>query len=310
MGVRGWRSELSWSESEDGTINWSNYDKLFAAAKKDGLPDDDHPGRLAVLVPALRRSHAGRRMAPASQGYSGTGDWLLKPTLYPRYGAWIEAFVRRYWENGKGGLWGVENYNEPWGRRRHLRLGQRYSPLSGIAKLIATSVKKVRSRHPHLCGVLDHEYGDKFYSDGSSENGQVYRCLTDHYVMPANCYGPGGQGAWQDEHGYRDVVCELRVFAAPRRRRVFGLGSNPPFTVAPQHAFDGVPGVPDQYFIPAPLVVATAAFNQMVTGRPFEKMVFQDHLPLAFQFGRDDDKDSLVILFGRLMPIGSQVFGR
>jgi hypothetical protein len=34
--------------------------------------------------------------------------------------------------------------------------------------------------------------------------------------------------------------------------------------------------------IPAPVTVATAAFNVLVTGKPFEKMVFTDHLPLAF----------------------------
>ncbi len=38
-----------------------------------------------------------------------------------------------------------------------------------------------------------------------------------------------------------------------------------------------------------PVVAATAAFNYFVTGRSFEKIVFQNHLPWVFQFGKDED---------------------
>ena len=33
MGIRGWRSELSWSEDAQGNAQWARYDRLFAAAK-------------------------------------------------------------------------------------------------------------------------------------------------------------------------------------------------------------------------------------------------------------------------------------
>jgi hypothetical protein len=62
----------------------------------------------------------------------------------------------------------------------------------------------------------------------------------------------------------------------------------------PRVLFDTLPGNPERYLFPTPVVVATAAFNNMVTGKPFEKMVFPEHLPFAFQFGKDDDKDGLV----------------
>ncbi|HEY8666268.1 MAG TPA: hypothetical protein VIL86_06370, partial [Tepidisphaeraceae bacterium] len=45
-------------------------------------------------------------------------------------------------------------------------------------------------------------------------------------------------------------------------------------------------------------------FNYFVTGKTFEKMVFKDHLPWVFQFGKDDDKDALLVMFGQLVVIG------
>ena len=33
---------------------------------------------------------------------------------YPEYEKWMKEFTKRYWDNGNGALWGVENYNEPW----------------------------------------------------------------------------------------------------------------------------------------------------------------------------------------------------
>jgi hypothetical protein len=42
-------------------------------------------------------------------------------------------------------------------------------------------------------------------------------------------------------------------------------------------------------------------FNYFVTGRPFEKIVFQNHLPWVFQFGKDDDPKALLVVFGQLV---------
>ena len=63
---------------------------------------------------AVRRTDAGGRLAAGQLGYWGTGDWVCDPELYERYGQWITAFCQRYWKDGRGALWGLENYNEPW----------------------------------------------------------------------------------------------------------------------------------------------------------------------------------------------------
>ena len=309
MGVRGWRAEAGWNEKEDGSVDWAGFDKLFEAAKKAGCqvlitlgghPEWTRP--FSVPTPAVG-------WTPKTNGYSGTGDWLCRPDLYPRYGQWIESFVRRYWENGKGGLWGLENYNEPWeggGISGWASDSPRYRDLQ---KLIATSAKKVDPKVRILAASSIMNTEDKLYSDGSNEMDEYIDIFTDHYVPPVGCYGPmvakaHGKGSMETETWFVNSEYSLPQgvvqFLASGQSRI-----------APWHPrvlFDSLPGNPDRYAIPAPVTVATAAFNSMVTGKPFEKMVFTEHLPIAFQFGKDDDKNGLVIVFGRLIPIGSENF--
>jgi hypothetical protein len=64
--------------------------------------------------------------------------------------------------------------------------------------------------------------------------------------------------------------------------------------------FDSVPGLVERT-IPTPVATATAALNHLLAGRPFNRVVFHDHLPWVFQFGADDDPDGMLVLFGRLM---------
>ena len=309
MGVRGWRAEASWNEKEDGSVDWTRYDKLFEAAKKAGCqimitlgshPDWTRP--FSVPTPA-----AG--WTPKTNGYGGTGDWLCRPDLYPRYGKWIESFVRRYWEGGKGGLWGLENYNEPWeggGISGWASDSPRYRELQ---KLIATSAKKVDPKVRILAASSIMNTEDKLYSDGGNEMDAYVDIFTDHYVPPVGCYGPmvakaHGKGSMETETWFVNSEYSLPQGAV----QFLASGQS---RIAPWHPrvlFDRLPGNPDRYVIPAPVTVATAAFNKMVTGKPFGKMVFAEHLPFAFQFGQDDDKDGLVIVFGRLIPIGSQNF--
>jgi hypothetical protein len=72
----------------------------------------------------------------------------------------------------------------------------------------------------------------------------------------------------------------------------------------PRALFENVPGGNEATLIPTPVVAATAAFNYFVTGKPFEKLVFHDHLPWVFQFGKDDDPDALLVMFGQLIVMG------
>ena len=158
MGVRGWRSELGWRESSDGKRDWDSYDKLFAAAEKAGcrimVTLGGHSGWLWTFgepTPA-----AGWR--PDTGGYGGTGDWVCKPELYERYGNWITEFCQRYWKDGNGALWGLENYNEPWEGGGISGWARDMLQYRAIQKLIATSAHKVSPDIKILRRLVDHEY--------------------------------------------------------------------------------------------------------------------------------------------------------
>ena len=148
---------------------------------------------------------------------------------------------------------------------------------------------------------------DKFYSDGSNEFDQAaVDVFTDHYVVPRGCYGPmspapGAKSPWRRKPGSWARSINLPQGVA----QVLASGQNHISPWHPRVLFENVPGGNEESIIPSPVVAATAAFNYFVTGRPFEKIVFKDHLPWVFQFGRDEDPNALLVVFGQLVSIGS-----
>jgi hypothetical protein len=304
MGVRGWRSELSWSEDADGRYDWERYDKLFAAAEAAGckimVTLGGHTGwrwTFGEPTPA-----AGWR--PGSFGYSGTGDWVCKPELYERYGRWITAFCQRYWKGGNGALWGLENYNEPWEGGGISGWARDMLQYRAIQKLIVTSARNVSPDIKILAASSIMNTEDKFFSDGSNEFDSYVDIFTDHYVVPPMCYGPLVAQARGKESMETETWFVNAEYLLPQGVAQFtACGQQRLSPWHPRVLFDSLPGTKDEYLIPSPVVAATAALNYFVTGKKFEKIVFRDHLPWVFQYGKDDDPNALLIVFGQLMPI-------
>lgn len=304
MGVRGWRSELSWSEDESGKYNWENYDKLFNAAEAAGC-------RIMVTLgghPSWSRPFGEPTPAsgwrPDSGGYWGTGDWCCKPEHYERYGKWITAFCERYHKGGKGGLWGLENYNEPWEGGGISGWARDMTQYRALQRTIGTSARGVSPDIVLLAASSIMNTEDKLYSDGSDEFDKYVDIFTDHYVVPPMCYGPlvaksRGKQSMETETWF--VNSEYLLPQGVAQFMACGQERISPWH--PRVLFDSVPGTQDDYFIPTPVVAATAAFNYFATGKSFEKVVFKEHLPWVFQFGKDDDNDALFVLFGQLVPI-------
>ena len=308
MGIRGMRFECGWSERQDGTCDWQNLDRIFGAMEKHGI-------QLMVTLGGMGGwmwPFGPHKQTPAVVGpkwdgnpYWGQCDWLCDPKLYPRYGKWIAAFCQRYWKDGKGALWGLENYNEPWeggGISGWARDAVQYRE---IQKLIAESAWQV-DRRIKICAassIMNTE--DKLYADGSSEFDKYIDVFTDHYVLPSMCYGPLVAKA----HGKESVETETwfvnSEYLLPQIVQFIASGQKRLSPWHPRVLFDGLPGSQDRYLIPTPLVAATAAFNYFLSGKPFEKIVFRTHLPWVFQFGKDDDRNGLLVVFGQLMTIGS-----
>jgi hypothetical protein len=305
MGIRGWRSELSWSEDANYKWNWENYDKLFAVAEGNGQKimvtlggHREWPRPFGQPTPA-----SGWR--PNSGGYGGTGDWLCEPKWYQRYENWITAFCYRYWKGGTGGLWGLENYNEPWEGGGISGWARDCVEYRKIQKHIATAARTVDPRIRLLAASSIMNTEDKLYSDGSNEFDKYVDIFTDHYVVPSMCYGPmvarsRGKESMETETWFVNSEYMLpqgvaQFMAAGQRR------------ISPWHPrvlFDEIPGSRG-VLIPTPVVAANAALNYFVTGKEFEKLVFHTHLPWVFQFGKDSDPGALLVVFGQLYPIGT-----
>jgi len=309
MGIRGWRSELSWNETEDGQVNWNSYDALFAAAKSAGCRIMVTLGGMGGWMWPFKF-----KQTPASVGnnpnwdgnpYWGQCDWLCGPELYPRYEKWIAAFCQRYWEDGKGGLWGLENYNEPWEGGGISGWARDCVQYREIQRTIARAARSVSPDIRLLAASSIMNTEDKLYSDGSEEFNQYLDILTDHYVVPSMCYGPmvakaHGKESMETETWF--VGTEYQLPQGVAQFLAAGQARISPWH--PRVLFDNVPGGSDASLIPSPVVSATAAFNYFVTGKRFERMVFADHLPWVFQFGKDDDKDALLVMFGQLIQVG------
>jgi hypothetical protein len=307
MGIHGIRCELSWSEREDGTYDWSRYDKLFEALEAQKVKVMVTLGGHPWWSLYFRQPTPGFGWTPQTGGYSGTGDWLCEPKYYPRYGKWIEAFCQRYWKDGKGGLWALEHYNEAWEGGGISGWKRDCLEYRKLLVLIAENARKV-SKDIVICGtssIMNTE--DKLYSDGSREMDKYIDMFTDHYVVPPMCYGPMVAKAhgktsmetecWFVNSEYALPIAMVQFMAAGQKR------------LAPWHPrvlFESLPGTNDEYFIPTPVVVASAAFNWFATGKPFEKIAFHTHLPWVFQYGKDDDKDALLILFGQLKSVAGE----
>jgi len=305
MGIRGWRSELSWSENEKGEYSWDRYDKLFAVAESNGLKIMVTLGGHPEWTRYFGEPTPASGWSPQSGGYGGTGDWLCKPELYPRYEKWIVAFCQRYWKDGKGGLWGLENYNEPWEGGGISGWARDCLEYREIQRTIGRAARSVSPDIRLLAASSIMNTEDKLYSDGSDEFDQYVDIFTDHYVVPVGCYGPmvaASRGKWSMETETWFVGAEYQLPQALAQFMASGQKRIAPWH--PRVLFDEAPGVPDTKLFPTPVVAATATFNYFVTGKEFERLVFHDHLPWVFQFGKDDDKDALLVMFGQLVSIG------
>ncbi|MBE2178939.1 MAG: hypothetical protein IAE97_00505 [Chthoniobacterales bacterium] len=308
MGVRGWRTEGSWNQKKDGTFDWAHYDEIFKAAKDAGCQVMSTPGATPDWTWPFAPHQTPAAVGPDWDGapYGGQADWVCDPKYYPAYEKWMKEFVGRYGSKGLGVLWGVENYNEPWEGGGISGWARDMVQYREIQKLIARAVKAVDPGVKVLAASSIMNTEDKLFPDGSDEFDQYVDIFTDHYVAPRGCYGPmvaraKGKHSMETETWFVGTEYQLPQGVA----QFLASGQKHISPWHPRALYENLPGGNEDSIIPSPVVTATAAFNHFVTGRPFEKIVFKDHLPWVFQFGGDADKDALLVVFGQLVPIGS-----
>ncbi len=309
MGVKGVRCELGWNEDEAGKADWAPMDRLFQAAETHGVKILATLGGTPPWTWPFAPNQTPAACATNWDGnpYSGRADWMPDPKHDARYGKWITEFCRRYGKEGKGALWGVEHYNEPWEGGGISGWAGDLPRYRALMKLLANSAREASRDIPLFAASSIMNTEDKFFSEGAREYDAFVDVFTDHYVRPCLSYGPLAAAAhgkvsmetesWMVNSEYR-LPLGVCLFVATGQRHI-----NP---WHPRALFDRVPGARERYLIPTPTVVATAAFNALTAGKPFQRIVFREHLPWVFQFGADDDPAGLLVMFGQLLGIGAR----
>lgn len=303
MGIRAIRREIGWRGVEAKDYDWKEYDTLTASLKEAGLQTMFTLGSVPVnrygIVPDKEGIPAA--VPPNWNGniYGGRADMGCAPEHFSVYEEWVRAFCERYWEDGKGALWGVENYNEPWeggglsGYARDMisyRDWQRH--LARAARAVSPDIKVCAAS-----SIMNTE--DKLFSEGPDEQGtyefdEYIDVFTDHYVSPNMSYGPMVAA----KHGKFSIENEtwlaINEYVLPQVMcQWIASGQRAVACWHPKAVFE-------QGF-PTTVPLATAAFNHFVTGLRFKRLVFQEHLPWLFQFGEDDDANAVCVMLGQLL---------
>jgi hypothetical protein len=312
MGVRIVRCEISWDGAPPAEYDWTRMDALHGALRAAGLQGLFVLGAVgprAYSMPGVPEPVPGA-VPPDWDGsyYLGNADWGCRPERFDDYAEWVGAFCRRYWNDGRGTLWGLENFNEPW----------EGGGISGYARDCVTYrewqrrlARAARAVSPgiRLCAasfIQDTE--DKFYSEGPRRDGTYEAdayldAYTDHYASLGGSYGPMVaklHGKFSIENETWRAISDYQL-----PQLVCGSLASGQRAMAPWHGsvlFDrATPGGP---LFPTTLAATTAVFNRFVGGLAFSRLVFPGHLPWLFQFGGDDDPDGVCLFFGQRLTGG------
>lgn len=240
---------------------------------------------------------------------------VCTPTDDPDFAKWIGEFVRKHYTGGKSGLWGLENFNEPWEPNGISGWGNDSRRYRQIQKTLYQAAKQANSSIYVLASSSIMNTEDKFLSEGDgSEMMQYVDILTDHYVQPKCAYAGRMAIKWKKLTGetetwggasevlYHQFMAQFLAvgnsFLSPVQVKHFVGRAWSTKVTRGDKSWD----VP---FSNANTVgVAMATWNALVQDRPFVGMAFTDHQPFVFQFGKDDDAQ--LVLIGRLMALQTE----
>ena len=300
LGIKGVRMELGWSESRPGHYDWGRIDNLMNALEeakvKTLVTMGGHPYwtmPLGTMTPAC---------IPQKPDHS------CMPKHYDAFGKWIRAFCERYWKDGRGALWAIEHWNEPW---EGISISGWESDSNHYRELMKRIAENARAVDPRIktaaaCSIMNTE--DKFLvPENRDELVKLVDLFTDHYVPPRTSYGPMVAKYWGKQSTDTETWIAATEFLLPQVMCQFlACGQDRVTPWHPQMTYYRVPGSPMTHHLPNPVALASNVFNVMITGRPFQRLLFLTHLPWAFQFG--EGTDAVVVVFGRLhAPHGADI---
>ena len=296
MGVEVVRLRFAWNEPAPGRYDWSGYDRVMESLAAAGLKAlvslSGHPPwslPFGEPTPAVVREHP---------------DQTCDPKFHAAFGRYVYEFCQRYWRGGKGALWALEHWHQPWEGLSTSGWQSDARQYRALLEQMARNARRVdpRIRTAAAGSILNTEL-KLAGGDDRREHLRWVDVFTDHYLPPEIGYGPLAARYWGKESLDSEVwvgANEVLVGQAAVQWLACGHG-RVGLWHASMLAFT-VPGAPMGFQMPTPVAGATAALNGFLKGRRFRGLLFPRHLPWAFQFG--EREDAVVVLIGGLLPLG------
>lgn len=292
LGIKGVRIELGWAEGKPGAYDWDRLDALMNSLAE---------AKIKALV--TMGGHPSWTMPfgqPTPACIPEKPDHSCMPRHLGAFGKWIEAFCSRYWNKGQGALWAIENWNEPWEGISISGWESDSNHFRDIMKQIADNARKVdkRIKTAAACSIMNTE--DKFLTgENRRELIKLVDLFTDHYVPPRTSYGPMVAKYWGKQSTDTETWIAATEMLLPQVVCQFlACGQDRVTPWHPEMTYFSVPGATMKFQMPNPVALASNVFNAFITEKPFQRVLFMDHLPWAFQFG--EGKDATVVFFGKL----------
>ena len=292
LGIKGVRIELGWAEGKPGTYDWDRLDALMNSLAE---------AKIKALV--TMGGHPGWTMPfgqPTPACIPDKPDHSCMPKHLDAFGQWIQAFSSRYWNGGEGALWAIENWNEPWEGISISGWESDSNHYRDVMRQIAVNAHKVdkRIKTAAACSIMNTE--DKFLSgENRKELIGLVDLFTDHYVPPRTSYGPMVAKYWGKQSTDTETWIAATEMLLPQVVCQFlACGQDRVTPWHPEMTYFSAPGAPMKFQMPNPVALASNVFNAFITEKPFQRVLFMNHLPWAFQFG--EGKEATVIFFGKL----------
>lgn len=292
LGIKGVRIELGWSEPRPGEYDWRRFDALMNALAE---------AKIKALVTMGGHPYWTMPLGqPTPACIPEKPDHSCMPKHYEKFGQWIRAFCHRYWKDGNGALWAIEHWNEPWDGISISGWESDSNHYRALMRQIAVNARAVdrRIKTSAACSIMNTE--DKFLSgENRDELIELVDLFTDHYVPPRTSYGPMVAKFWGKESTDTETWIAATEMLLPQIVCQFlACGQDRMTPWHPAMTYFSVPGSPMKHQMPNPVALASNVFNVFITGRKFQRILFHDHLPWAFQFGKG--RDAVVVFFGKL----------
>ncbi len=302
LGLKILRFEAHWSsvEQKRGVYNWSSLDPMMHAMAKAGVRT------MWTVDCAPFWTMPFDQPTPAC--IPTKADWSCEPKYLPLFKKWLNAACRRYWDHGRGSLWVLENWNEPW---NGISISGWESDIPHYRAIMRVIAAVAHAQKPPMKTAAAGWIGntENMFLTGRHPAKQIKMVdiFTDHYVQPDFSYGPMVAHYWQKQSMDTEswVACnEMMLPQVMTQFMACGQGHvNPCY---PDFIYFSAPGSPTTYTMPTPVALACNTFSYFITDKPFRRMLFMHHLPFAFEFGTDPH--AVVVLLGRLFtPFGNSL---